>query len=101
MTNSVFGMVRIPPDEGYILVPYWFPVMLTASLPSPGYTWMQSKFSLRTLLIATTLIAVVLGLVVAFGRSGLQNGRTGCPRNCPVGSLAQTFIISCSWDIRR
>jgi hypothetical protein len=35
-----------------------------------GAPWIHSskRFSLRTLLIATTLIAVVLGLVVAFER---------------------------------
>ena len=45
-----------------IQVPYWFTVatfLIIATIP-----WLPWKFSLRTLLIATTLIAVVLGLVV-------------------------------------
>lgn len=41
-------------------VPYWFPVVLSA-LPI-ALVWLPWKFSLRTLLIATTFIAVMLGL---------------------------------------
>jgi hypothetical protein len=52
-------------EAGYIRYP--IPVILVAicaALPwLPNPLW---RFSLRTLLIATTLVAVVLGLVVAF-----------------------------------
>ena len=49
-----------------ITVPHWFPVMILAVLSAaPWFPW---KFSLRTLLIAITLIAVVLGLVVIMWR---------------------------------
>ena len=45
-----------------IKVPFWF---LTLSLSiCAGLPWVHWRFSLRTLLIATTLVAVVLGLVV-------------------------------------
>jgi hypothetical protein len=60
-TTPVFGTWR----ERSIRVihgPHWFAVMLScafAMLP-----WACSRFSLRTLLIATTLVAVVLGLIV-------------------------------------
>jgi hypothetical protein len=53
-----------------IEVPGWFPVsisMLLAALPWMRLTWLRQlsfRFSLRTLLIATTLVAVVLGLIV-------------------------------------
>jgi hypothetical protein len=46
--------------------PYWLLALasaFTAALPWKPWKW---KFSLRTLLIATTLVAVVLGLAVAF-----------------------------------
>jgi hypothetical protein len=44
-----------------IRLPYWFLSTATAILvPAP---WLKRRFSLRTLLIATTLVAVVLGLV--------------------------------------
>src|SRR4051794_10853605 len=49
-------------------VPHWFAVVLftiLATLP-----WVRWRFTLRTLLIATTLVAVVLGLVVYAARSG-------------------------------
>jgi hypothetical protein len=45
-----------------IQVPHWLLVVtsgLMAAMP-----WLPWRFSLRTLLIATTLVAVVLGLIV-------------------------------------
>jgi hypothetical protein len=48
-------------------IPLWFLVALSASLaPLPWLRWdrRSKRYSLRTLLIATTLVAVVLGLVV-------------------------------------
>ena len=45
-------------------IPIWIPLALAgALLPIPWMSW-RWRFSLRTLLIATTLVAVVLGLVV-------------------------------------
>jgi hypothetical protein len=42
-------------------VPYWFPMIVSAAM---AFTpWVNWRFSLRTLLIATTLVAVVLGLI--------------------------------------
>ena len=43
-------------------VPYWWPVLLAAAFATAP--WLRWRFSLRTLLIATTLVAVVLGLIV-------------------------------------
>jgi hypothetical protein len=48
----------------HISMPHWVIVlalMVLASIPWIGWKW---RFSLRTLLIATTLVAVLLGLVV-------------------------------------
>jgi hypothetical protein len=45
-----------------IIIPYWSflaSVVVVASLP-----WLKWRFSLRTLLIATTLVAVGIGVVV-------------------------------------
>ena len=46
-------------------VPQWLPVLLLSALGTlaavPSIRW---RFSLRTLLIATTLVAIVLGAVV-------------------------------------
>jgi hypothetical protein len=43
-------------------LPYWSFVILTIALG--GLPWLPRRFSLRTLLIATTLVAVGLGLIV-------------------------------------
>ncbi len=73
---SVFSSVGKPPLSwlGFrlqfkatlvvIVLPYWFLVLAFAAfIFTPWVRWKQ-RFSLRTLLIATTLIAVVLGLIV-------------------------------------
>jgi hypothetical protein len=67
---------EFPPNKGLIWddghgnvwVPHWFPVLLTAALASIPWIRWSWKYSLRTLLIATTLIAVGLGLAVGFRR---------------------------------
>ena len=47
-------------------VPYWFMVLTgMAVTTAPWIRHLGWRFSLRTLLIATTLVAVVLGIVVA------------------------------------
>jgi hypothetical protein len=48
----------------FVQAPNWFPVIVATTLAAiPWITW---RFSLRTLVFATTLMAVVLGLAVAF-----------------------------------
>lgn len=44
------------------VVPYWFLAIVAAS--AAALPWTRFRFSLRTLLIATTLVAVTLGLVM-------------------------------------
>jgi hypothetical protein len=46
--------------------PYWLAVLISV-LTGIGTHWLPSRFSLCTLLIAITLVAVVLGLIVAAG----------------------------------
>jgi hypothetical protein len=53
-----FSIIR-ESDVFYWNVPYWFLVLLFAVIP-----WLPYRFSLRTLLIATALVAVGLGMVV-------------------------------------
>jgi hypothetical protein len=46
-----------------VTIGYWFPSMLALAVTTaPWLPWWSIRFSLRTLLIATTLVAVVLGL---------------------------------------
>jgi hypothetical protein len=59
-----FGILQFPSGSG-LIVPYWFLVSLSTAITAiPWITW-PKRFSLRTHLIATTLLAVVLGLFVA------------------------------------
>jgi hypothetical protein len=46
-----------------VIFPHWFPTAVLAILASA--IWINRQFSLRTLLIAMTLAAIMLGLVVA------------------------------------
>ena len=67
--NDVLGFYfERKPGELRLDVPHWFLVftgMIIAAAPWWHEKW---RFSLRTLLIAMTLVAVGLGLVVAFSR---------------------------------
>ena len=61
--RTVRGMIR-----GNILqiwMPYWFVTAISGSLALVACPWtvVSYRFSLRTMLIATTLVAVVLGIV--------------------------------------
>ena len=61
-----FGFFSNPTVSGFyrLDLPHWFLVFLSASLAMVPWINQTKRFSLRTLLIATTLIAVVLGLIV-------------------------------------
>ena len=50
-----------------IVVPFWFPILMSAVIG--GLSWLPFRFTLRTLLIATTLVAVGLGLIVWAARA--------------------------------
>jgi hypothetical protein len=51
---------KLMPGEAYI--PFWPLVLVSGMLAA--MPWIRWRFTLRTLLIATTLVAVVLGLIV-------------------------------------
>jgi hypothetical protein len=70
--GAVFQKFRYRYVNGFghtFLVPYWCVVLvaLTASLLTWPSNW-RFRFSLRTLLIATTLVAVMLGLIIYAAR---------------------------------
>src|SRR5438105_904200 len=49
---------------GVVVLPYWFAVFVSATFAgTPWLTRLDWRFSLRTLLLAITAVAVVLGLV--------------------------------------
>jgi hypothetical protein len=53
-------------QESTVHVPYWFPVLITGALTL--LPWIRWRFSLKTLLIAATVIALALGLIFATTR---------------------------------
>jgi hypothetical protein len=64
---------RIPPSFGlrrqwrayYLLLPHWFVLSMIATLAVLPWIGWSKRFSLRTLLIAMALVAVVLGIIGA------------------------------------
>ena len=70
-SDTWFSMIpkfeyKLTGNQSLLVVPYWPAILLSATLAT--LPWFPSRFSLRTMLIATTLVAVVLGLVVWLGR---------------------------------
>jgi hypothetical protein len=55
-------------DNWYVGVPYRFLVLATAIISCASWVQWRKRFSLRTLLIAMTLVALVLGLAVYAAR---------------------------------
>jgi hypothetical protein len=47
--------------QNEFVVPFWAASLIAATLGA--FPWIHSRFSLRTLLIATTLVALVLGII--------------------------------------
>jgi hypothetical protein len=59
-----FGVIRRS-NSLTLWMPNWLLVLVFATLAAvPWLPWWSKRFSLRTLLIATTLIAVILGAIV-------------------------------------
>jgi hypothetical protein len=55
-------------EERFVVLPHWFLIAFLAVLAVVPWIHWSNRFSLRTLLIATTLVAVVLGLAVYVAR---------------------------------
>jgi hypothetical protein len=52
--------------DANVAMPYWFGLLLSAAFAAgPWISILKWRFSLRTLLITTTLVAILLGLIVA------------------------------------
>jgi hypothetical protein len=58
-------MIQTGATTPNIFVPYWFSSFVAVALSATPWLRVPKRFSLRTLLIATTLVAVVLGLIVS------------------------------------
>jgi hypothetical protein len=64
--TGVFGSWIL--DSHVATIPLYFPTLIAATLAAIPWIRRSNRFSLRTLLIATTLVAIVLGLVVWLSR---------------------------------
>jgi hypothetical protein len=63
--RDVFGFALVVDSNNVgIAVPHWFAALVTATLAWLPWAPWSKRFSLRTLLVATTLIAVVLGMAI-------------------------------------
>ena len=61
------------PRATWLTFPFWLPVLVSAMLSAiPWIRQLPWRFTLRTLLIATTLIAVGLGLIVWTFRAAVE-----------------------------
>jgi hypothetical protein len=60
-----FRIVR-PDAQHYreLLIPLWFPPLVVLAIAALPFIRWSNRFSLRTLLIAMTLVAIALGLIV-------------------------------------
>ena len=66
-TNESGGFAfHSEPREQYVRSPHWFVVLIAVALTANP--WIPWRFSLRTLLIAMTVAAIGLGLVVYLSR---------------------------------
>jgi hypothetical protein len=61
-----FAILDLRPFGWIALCPHWF--LVTLCFAFGAAPWLRWRFTLRTLLIATTLVAVVLGLIVYASR---------------------------------
>jgi hypothetical protein len=59
------GLWLSKPADHALVIPTWQPVTIAAAIAAAPWLRLSKQFTLRTLFIATTVVAVVLGLIVA------------------------------------
>jgi hypothetical protein len=64
MTHLGFFYQRRP-NRFWLVIPYWFPVAISAASAAAPWIHWSKRFSLRTLLVATTLVALLLATLAA------------------------------------
>jgi hypothetical protein len=64
-TENKLGFAVMTDTNNFsVVLPHWFALALIATCAAAPWMQWSKRFSLRTLLIATTLVAMVLGLIV-------------------------------------
>jgi hypothetical protein len=66
-TNNV-GFNWSNPFVEQFVAPFWFPIVLAASVGTSAWLPWCRRFSLRTLLIVTTLVAAAMGTIIYLAR---------------------------------
>jgi hypothetical protein len=66
--EQTWGGFHIDIDNAAIMAPYWFWCVIPVTIAAAPWLRWSNRFSLRTLLIATTLVSVILGLIVYANR---------------------------------
>jgi hypothetical protein len=56
-------------NYSYLILPYWFAVLIAGAFSLARWSQVKYRFSLRTLLIATTILAVILGMIAWLDRA--------------------------------
>jgi hypothetical protein len=66
--TKIWGHFQFSLKHRGLCVPYWFLSLSAAAAAAASLGWLRFRFSLRTLLIGVTLIAMLLGLIVYTNR---------------------------------
>jgi hypothetical protein len=67
LPNALLGFYfhQVPSEAvTTVVVPYWFATLLTGAVAAVASPWFHWRFSVRTLLVITAIVAVSLGSVV-------------------------------------
>jgi hypothetical protein len=54
----------VQPEVSFVAFPHWFLVIISVALTAVPWLRWKRRFSLRTLLVATTVVALALGLII-------------------------------------
>ena len=73
--GPVFAFYPLEEDGGYIHVPHWFPALISGLIAF--VLAKRRSYSLRTLLVVMSLIAIGLGLIVYYSTHANQGGMGG------------------------
>jgi hypothetical protein len=68
MTRLGFFYQRRP-HRFWLVIPYWFPVVISVALATVPWIHWSKRFSLRTLLVAITLVAIALAIAASMRSS--------------------------------
>lgn len=87
--GPVFAFYPSEEEGSYTHVPHWFPAVI-AGLTAFACA-KRRRYSLRTILIVTTLIALAMGAIVYYAKHADQGGMGGSGNGGLAGGFRQNF----------